>query len=60
MFCDKCGAQVSENAKFCPRCGNRLQETENRSIDENIERSQNLLKKSVNQERKNGLRYLQG
>lgn len=50
MFCDKCGAQVSENAKFCPRCGNRLQETENRSIDENIEISQ----KSFEKERKSG------
>lgn len=22
MFCTKCGAQIQENEKFCPRCGN--------------------------------------
>lgn len=24
MFCSRCGCQVSENSKFCPRCGNGL------------------------------------
>lgn len=50
MFCDKCGAQVSDNAKFCPRYGNRLQETESRSSEGNIEISQ----KSFKMERRSG------
>ena len=24
MFCEKCGNQIDENAKFCPNCGNNL------------------------------------
>lgn len=24
MFCEKCGAEVSEDAKFCPKCGSTL------------------------------------
>jgi len=24
-FCSKCGAEVSEGVKFCPKCGNTLQ-----------------------------------
>lgn len=24
MFCRKCGAQISENAKFCPKCGTEV------------------------------------
>lgn len=50
MFCDKCGIQVSDNAKFCPRCGNRLQETESRSIDGKIE----IYQKSFEKESKSG------
>lgn len=50
MFCDKCGTQVSDNAKFCPRCGNRLQETESRSIDGKIE----IYQKSFEKESKSG------
>lgn len=50
MFCDKCGTQVSDNAKFCPRCGNRLQKTESESIDGNIE----IYKKSFKKQYKSG------
>lgn len=24
MFCNKCGAEVEENARFCVKCGNQL------------------------------------
>lgn len=24
MFCDKCGAQFRDGAKFCPKCGNKI------------------------------------
>ena len=25
MFCNKCGAQLNDNAVFCTKCGNRVQ-----------------------------------
>lgn len=24
MFCDKCGTQFRDGAKFCPKCGNKI------------------------------------
>lgn len=37
MFCRKCGAEMSENAKFCPKCGNAREEhvQEKRVIEDN-------------------------
>ena len=29
MYCEKCGTQINENAKFCPNCGNNLIEAQN-------------------------------
>lgn len=29
MYCSKCGAEINENAKFCPSCGNSIGETIN-------------------------------
>lgn len=26
MFCVKCGAQLDDNAIFCPKCGNKVGE----------------------------------
>lgn len=31
MFCDKCGSQVSDNARFCPNCGSRIQKEERKN-----------------------------
>ena len=28
MFCIKCGSQIPEEAKFCPNCGQAVQERE--------------------------------
>lgn len=34
MFCTKCGAEVSEGQKFCPKCGSQMQQmTSNNSSD---------------------------
>lgn len=38
MFCKKCGAQMSETAKFCPKCGNQRigeQETTKKIVEDN-------------------------
>lgn len=24
MYCKKCGAKISDNASFCPKCGTQL------------------------------------
>ena len=24
MICNKCGKEISDNMKFCPKCGNKL------------------------------------
>lgn len=24
MFCKKCGAEIADNAAFCPKCGERV------------------------------------
>lgn len=41
MYCGKCGQELEEGSRFCPRCGNSVgqkfayQETENKSVTEN-------------------------
>ena len=32
MFCSKCGAQVSDNASFCPKCGSALNQENGKGI----------------------------
>lgn len=32
MFCTKCGAQIGDNAKFCPKCGTPVQRGTNSSM----------------------------
>lgn len=30
MFCSKCGTQIAEDAKFCPSCGNAMNDTQSK------------------------------
>ena len=32
ITCNKCGQQVSENNRFCPNCGNDMQNTTNQQV----------------------------
>lgn len=45
MFCDKCGEQVENGTKFCPKCGNALQGNVSKSsIPEYLPRNNKLKK----------------
>jgi len=44
IFCNKCGVQNSEDAKYCQECGNEIIRSKN--IDKNSESNQKLEKKS--------------
>lgn len=46
MYCEKCGAQIDENAKFCPNCGNNLKEKQNLGTAPSVEPSSVPVKKS--------------
>lgn len=35
MFCQKCGTQLNDNAKFCSKCGNQVAFFENRNNFQN-------------------------
>ena len=37
MYCNKCGTQINENAKFCPNCGHNLTEWQNPKSAPNVE-----------------------
>ena len=37
MYCEKCGTQIEENAKFCPNCGNNLTEPSKAETTQNFE-----------------------
>ena len=29
MICNQCGAQISDDVKFCPNCGTKIEKEEN-------------------------------
>ncbi len=35
MFCSKCGLNLEENMKFCPKCGNQISNNETKNVIEN-------------------------
>ena len=46
MYCEKCGAQIDENAKFCPNCGNNLNEEQNSETAQSVETGSVPVKKN--------------
>ena len=36
MFCKKCGTEMSDNAKFCPKCGYAREENNNVQNSQNV------------------------
>lgn len=32
MYCDKCGAELADNASFCSRCGNRIESSKQKNV----------------------------
>ncbi len=53
MFCSKCGKQISDDARFCERCGNRIHSNNNSGNNNRKTPSQELLKKTFDLERYN-------
>ena len=45
MYCEKCGAKIDADAKFCPNCGNNFKETQNPETASSIETSSGSVKK---------------
>lgn len=43
MFCKNCGTEISEQTKFCPKCGNAVMNNKESQIDK---KEDNLLKLS--------------
>lgn len=59
MFCEKCGAQLPDTAKFCNKCGNTLRKKVN-NIRMSITKVQNyvtnrMTRTSVSEKRNRGL-----
>jgi len=44
MFCGKCGAQISEDTRLCPECGEMVSEnqTDRKIVNENTERNNTM------------------
>ena len=38
MFCGKCGKQIADGIKFCPNCGEQIEQTDSRKLAEKSEK----------------------
>lgn len=52
MKCPKCGAEISENAKFCSYCGYKIETTTPPIVNENVSNSDDMRDETVNFENK--------
>lgn len=48
MFCTKCGKELPEGAKFCPKCGNKIGSAPSSYIQEKIEKTTDKVAKEIN------------
>lgn len=43
MYCDKCGAKINDNSKFCPECGNAIERSKVQNVSsETAETGENV------------------
>lgn len=47
MYCEKCGTQIDENAKFCPNCGQNLYREANKILEPTVISSATKKKVSI-------------
>ena len=52
MKCPKCGAEISENAKFCSYCGYKIETTTPPIANENVSNSDDMRDETANFENK--------
>ena len=45
MYCDKCGAKISDGAKFCPECGNAIDVTKVESVSSDAAKKDETVRK---------------
>lgn len=60
MYCFKCGCELIENAKFCYKCGNKLEYCDSLHTGENAETRKEIYKKRVFQIGKNRIVFEDG
>ena len=53
MFCSKCGKQISDDARFCERCGNHIHSNNNSGNNNQKKQKQESLKKTFDLEKYN-------
>jgi hypothetical protein len=58
MFCKKCGIEMKENSKFCPRCGAYQQQTNSVQVTENIPAISKEILQRPRKKRKFGVLFL--
>lgn len=50
MYCDKCGAKISDGAKFCPECGNAIDVTKVESVSSDAAKKDETVNQTENKD----------